>query len=970
MDEALSRKFLLQSITTSFIDSQIASHQQYRPQLLLNDPPRQKVLTTLIHELHTCTSFRFSVAFVTVRGLYQLHQALLDAMQRGVRGQILTSDYLGFTDPDALRSIQRLYPNIDLRVYCDKAFHAKGYMFDHGDYHSVVVGSSNLTDNALSVNREWNVMLHSLPTGELMGRVNEEFSDAWNQAHDVTDAWLAHYDIVHAAKLSACELEMPATEKTPEDIVPNAMQAEALASLAALRSQGVGRALLISATGTGKTYLSAFDLKASQAKRFLFIVHRETVARSAMESFRNVMGPTWRCGMLGGGETTNEPNVFAMVQTLSKESTLAQLATDRFDYIVVDEVHHAAAGSYQRILEHFAPKFILGMTATPERSDGFDIYSLFDHNIAYQIRLNQALEADMLCPFHYFGVSDLTINGVVVDDKTTFGDLVSEERVARIDEVIRRYTLDTLPHRGLIFCSRVEEARRLSDELNLIGYRTVSLGGSDDDSLREAAIARLASDGDDHLDYILTVDIFNEGVDIPCLNQILMLRPTQSAIVFVQQLGRGLRKAPGKHYVTVIDFIGNYDNNFLIPVALFGNNTYQKDSLRRQTSCASLGIAGVSTIDFDKVTMERVFQSITHAKFDSLKLLRDAYRQVYIQLGKIPTMMDFVRLQSISPQLFIDSKGSYHGFLLSIGEDVPHICDGASKSLLFFSHILAPGLRPHEGAIVEALLASMGNPVSIDSVQEAMQRTYPWIERSTQALESALQVLSNGHYLAKNRRKFGEIAYCTWSNGLIYPTATFLELLENGTYRDQLQQVLAYGTWRFEQRDKTLLRAGNLFLNDTYTRQQVLLLLGWKEEVVSLNIGGYIPNYEKLVIPIFVTYHKDSENIDSGINYQDGFVSPQEFIWQSKNKRTLQSPEIQCMASQATNHVRLPLFVKKDDSEGGLFYYLGDMRVQEMEQQQIRTGQGTDVSIVQVSLRMQDTVEEGLYRYIIGYDVQ
>ena len=258
---------------------------------------------------------------------------------------------------------------------------------------------------------------------------------------------------------------------------------------------------------------------------------------------------------------------------------------------------------HTKIINYFKPKFLLGMTATPERTDGADIFKIFNYNIAYEIRLNQALSEEMLCPFHYYGVTDLTINNEEVNDLTEFNLLTAKERVNRIIEAAEKYGCDDGNVRGLVFCSRNEIASKLSNLFNENGYKTFALCGKSSEEERRNAIDLLESNNNDEkLDYIFTVDIFNEGIDIPKVNQIIMLRPTQSAIIFVQQLGRGLRKNKFKNYLTVIDFIGNYDNNYLVPIALYGDTSYNKDNLRKMISNGSNFIPGCSTVNFDFVS--------------------------------------------------------------------------------------------------------------------------------------------------------------------------------------------------------------------------------------------------------------------------------------------------------------------------------------------------------------------------------
>ena len=310
-------------------------------------------------------------------------------------------------------------------------------------------------------------------------------------------------------------------------------------------------------TGTGKTYASAFAMRELGYKKVLFLVHREQILKQAERSYKNVLGKDVTTGLLTGNHKDMRADyLFSTVQTMNKDYMLKNFEQDKFECIIIDETHKAGAESYHKIIDYFKPKLLLGMTASPERTDGFDIYKLFNHNIASEIRLQDALKENLLCPFHYFGISDLTVNGVEVDEKTEFRYLASDQRVDHIIEQATYFGHSGDRVKGLIFCSRNDEARALSETFKRKGYNTMALSGDNSQVEREKAIEHLESDckvddfgrnkDSNALDYIFTVDIFNEGVDIPQVNQVIMLRPTQSAIIFVQQLGRGLRKSNNK----------------------------------------------------------------------------------------------------------------------------------------------------------------------------------------------------------------------------------------------------------------------------------------------------------------------------------------------------------------------------------------------------------------------------------------
>ena len=301
---------------------------------------------------------------------------------------------------------------------------------------------------------------------------------------------------------------------------------------------------------------------------------------------------------------------------------------------MIDEAHHSSANSYKKVMEYFTPKLWLGMTATPDKRDdnleGRNIYEIFNHQIAYEIRLQDAMEEDLLCTFHYFGITDLkTISDAgksSAEKMENFIYLTSDERVEHVMKQAEYFGHSGERVKGLIFCSRIDEANVLSDKFNKKGWRTEVLSGSNSEAERVAAIEKLAGDeSEDALDYILSVDIFSEGVDVPEINQVIMLRPTESPIVFIQQLGRGLRKAVDKEYVVILDFIGNYRNNFMIPIALSGDRSYNKDNIRRYVTEGGRIIPGASTIHFDEISRKRIFQAVDNANFSDIKLIRENY---------------------------------------------------------------------------------------------------------------------------------------------------------------------------------------------------------------------------------------------------------------------------------------------------------------------------------------------------------
>ncbi len=485
---------LLHSLQTGFLDYAYQSEPVYRPRLLKNDyANNEKVLSTLLDELQTCNTFYFTVAFITSSGLATLLSTFKELYRQNISGKILTSNYLSFTDPRALEKILQ-FPNIELRIFEKSNFHLKGYLFEQSNYRSLIIGSSNLTQDALSKNMEWNLRVISTLEGELIRKTKEEFDKLWNKSIPLTpnSDWLAAYIKVYNEKKGIRTLnahELPEVVEEEKEIIPNLMQNEAMQSLISLREKGENKALIISATGTGKTYLAAFDVKQFRPKKFLFVVHRELIARKSELGFKDILGEKIKTSFLiGSQKDLSADYIFAMIQTLSKDEVLYSIERDTFDYIVIDEVHRTGAATYQKILNYFKPKFLLGLTATPERTDGFNIYSLFDYNVAYEIRLHKALEHEMLCPFHYYGISEITVDGKEIDELSDFSRLVGEERINHIIENILLYKNNSEPIQGLMFCSSIKEAKELSLQLNRRGFKTISLTGADPEREREKAI--------------------------------------------------------------------------------------------------------------------------------------------------------------------------------------------------------------------------------------------------------------------------------------------------------------------------------------------------------------------------------------------------------------------------------------------------------------------------------------------------
>lgn len=726
------------------------------------------------------------------------------------------------------------------------------------------------------------------------------------------------------------------------------MQKEALENLIKLREEKKNKALIISATGTGKTFLSAFDAKAFNPKKLLFVVHRLTIAKNSLKTFEKVFGNNKSMGLYSGDKRELDCDfVFSTIQTISKFKHLENFKKDHFDYIIIDETHRSGADSYLRLLNYFEPKFLLGMTATPERTDGNDIFQLFDHNIAYEIRLNRAMEEEMLSSFHYYGVSDLLIDNKEIEKKSDFNLLISSERVNRIIEQANFYGSDNGITRGLIFCSKVNEAIELSTLFNLRGLKTIALTGDSSEEERTKAIEKLESDNlNEKLDYIFTVDIFNEGIDIPKINQIIMLRPTESAIIFIQQLGRGLRKVDGKSYLTIIDFIGNYENNYLIPIALYGDTSYNKDSLRKLVSEGSRMIPGSSTINFDEITKEKIFKSIDSANMQLFRDLKKDYNLLKFKLGKIPMMMDFIEHGSRDPFLYVNYSNSFYSFITKVEKDHGFKLTKKQEKLLeLFSKEVNNAKRIEESYILRHLI--LNGKLKISEFKDSIYKLYGFTP-SQATIESCL-ININFLFIRKNEK----IIFVK-DNSFVF-NDEFIDDLKNNDFRNFLLDSINYSIATFESLFNRDYYKNGLILYNKYSRKDVCRLLNWDKDISS-TVYGYRTNGG--VTPCFVTYHK-SDDIDSTINYNDYFINPSTFAWESRSNRKLESDEIK----NVINSERILLFVKKEDGEGTDFYFMGDATIisDSIEQSYMPDSK---LPVVHFKFHLEQPVIDSVYKYI------
>lgn len=953
-------------LSTAFLDKNISSNVLYRPQFISNDYKNgRKVLSTIEDELLHCDSFLISVAFITMGGITPLLQTLRTLEDKGIKGKILTTDYLAFSDPKALDKLAT-FSNIELKMYLvpdsKNGFHTKGYIFQSNEIYKILIGSSNMTNTALTTNREWNTKIVSTKSGEFVSEMLDEFEELWNHPNTYSynafiGAYRVHYEEYKKVKQKE-EIKLPSKQ-----LIPNSMQQAFISSLRNIRNSNESKALLISATGTGKTYASAFALQDQNPKKALFLVHREQIAKQALQSYRNVFGDTKTFGLLSGNsKDTDVDYLFATMQTMSKKEVYSSFDPDTFDTIIIDEAHRIGAKSYQEIMEYFKPKFWLGMSASPERTDDFDVYAAFDHNIAYEIRLQQALEENLLCPFHYFGITDFLTDGNETDF-TDFNYLTSNQRVDYIIKQTNYYGYSGERVKGLMFCSSKKEAAALSERLNLRGYRTLALSGEDSQEKREDAIDRLVSDTrSDYLQYILTVDIFNEGVDIPEINQVVLLRPTQSPIVFVQQLGRGLRKSQDKEYVVILDFIGNYKNNFMIPIALSGDRSYNKDNIRRYVMEGERIIPGSSTIHFDEISKKQIFASID--KLSGIKtFIKESYKNLKYKLNRTPLLMDFLSNHEVDPLVILKEYKTYYKLLESIDASSIEkpLNDKELTVLEYYSSIIANSRRPIEAELLNQII----NLYTIEPFDLLNQINSKYnTQFNMNHLNSALSNIT-GNFIKTSAEKD---KYTLLNSVILHNddklsiSNDFKNILTNTQFKEYIQDLIDVCIEKNKSLRNKKKDTFGFIMYEKYSRRDVCQLLNHIKDDASTMYGMKQLNKNTC---IFVTYHKadginGAEYLDGKPNYSDSFMDSQTFMWNSKIGNGPESKYMKEFTSGETKR----LFVKKSDGEGTDFYYMGTFEIDNIKGTTKKNNKGVLQPICDVTLKMNESIREDIFDYL------
>ena len=607
------------------------------------------------------------VSFVMVSGVRMIIDDLKRALDRGVKIRILTGNYLGITQPWALYLIkEELGDRVELKFYNDarRSFHAKSYIFSYQNDGDVFVGSSNISRSALTSGIEWNYRVNMRQDRESYKAFRETFNDLFeHHSLFITDDILAEYSKTWR-KPFAHRYMYQYDEKSSqiESVKPRDVQIEALYALKKCRSEGKRKALIFAAPGIGKTYLAAFDAKAFGAKKVLFVVHREEILMQAKKSFEKVFNSN-DTGIFKAEERNLDARmIFASVSTLAKEENLCSFDREAFDYMIVDEFHHAASDQYLKILEYFKPHFMLGLTATPDRMDGKNVYELCDNNIAYKINLKDAINRGILSPFRYYGICDVTVDYSMVKEENNrynVEDLTEKyiSNASRYDLIYKHYK-KYHSQRTIGFCVSRKHAEAMAKEFNDRDIASAAVYSGNGEGAyqveRSTALERFKQGA---YKILFVVDMFNEGVDVPDIDMVMFLRPTESSIVFLQQLGRGLRKSAHKDFLTVLDFIGNYKKAYMAPKLLSAS---EQGSNREGGIMPEFEYPDDCIVDFDLELIDLFREMEFKRKFKNAKIGMQ-FADICNKLGRVPSRVEWYEETGISINELCKQCRTSHG---------------------------------------------------------------------------------------------------------------------------------------------------------------------------------------------------------------------------------------------------------------------------------------------------------------------
>ncbi|MGK0575642.1 DUF3427 domain-containing protein [Macrococcus capreoli] len=897
------------------------------------------MIDQLKNELLTCDSFDIIVSFIRGSGLNMLVSTLNILKDLGIQGRIITSTYMNVTQPEALRKLME-YENIKVKVYqsskLEDSFHTKAYLFHRTkNMSSVIIGSSNITKAALKTGEEWNIRTYEKASDSVFVKTQARYDMLWESEKvvELKESLIKKYEnFIESNKIIRPISQSFNIKNSDDDVIqPNSMQKEAIKNLLVSIDKGHKRGLAIAATGTGKTFLSAMAAERLNPRNILFVAHTNELLDSGLKTFKKIFKSESADEFVKykADKRDIKKYTFASIKTLVKD--IEKIDKDTFDIIIIDEFHHATASNYMKIIDHFTPRFLLGLTATPERTDNGDVFELAEYNVICDVRLKHALESELLAPFQYYGISDDTVDlagneGIAVENISKL--LSTNIRVEFIIDKMNQYTLSG-PMKAIGFCQNIDHAQFMNQSFINKGFHSTILTGKNTDSEREQAIKDLQSN-ENPLEIIFTVDLFNEGVDIPQINLILFLRPTESSIIFTQQLGRGLRLYDNKEYLTVLDFVTNDRKNYLVPIALSGDQNFiGKEKLKSTIENNFNNVSENIHIELDYKSKEAILKTIDNTLFytaenikKEARMFLDQIRIINKEKEHILNILDFHYYEN-APDLFMLFGANYKTLsalnkaIKSENEVDKEINQNKLYTWLFkeITKLLPIRRIIDYFVIIEVLIhETIAFKDLITRIEDKFQIT------SSEFLKTNI-LLAMKRTEELNFEKQSKFVYNQETKQL----STSITISDN--VKEVLKDYLTFGILSYQNEFEVALLNEQfpLKLHKEYSRHEVAAIIGYDKSIYSWRDGvkQYNGNHY-----LFVNLKKDTENVEEHLMYDDYFIDELHFHWQSQNKTSRDSKTGQQYINHVRDNKKVFLFVRRATNEEGItlpFYYMGEI---------------------------------------------
>ena len=944
-------------------------------ELIINEKAKfRNFFVYLKQELLNCKKFYFIVSFIRYSGIQLLISTLDELEKQGIQGEIITSVYLNITDSKALRKLLS-YKNIKVKIYnnSSESFHTKAYLFEKEKYHSVVIGSSNISQSALYSAEEWNVKLTDSSFFNIYGKSLNQFEKLWhsNEAIELTQDFIDEYEKYKKSINVQNTFDYRKTKiKQENEFIPNSMQKRVLQKLKETRINGNKKGLVISATGTGKTYLAAMDIKQffeikSNAKnklfeindkksktsniKFLFIAHREELLENAINVFSKILKiDKNEFGRIYGGLKEIDKNIiFASIQSL--RNCYNEFKPSFFDYVIVDEFHHSMSDSYLKALSYFNPKFLLGLTATPKRMDGKDILSLCDYNVVDEIGIKEALEEDLIVPFHYFGVNDYTINYDNIpykngkyNEKILLENLLLNTRTDYIVEKINKFGFDGDELSAVAFCQNIEHAFFMKEEFSKKGYKSAVITANTSSNERSEILEKFKNK---KIEILCVVDILNEGIDIPTINLLLFLRPTMSSTIFIQQIGRGLRKAKNKDFVTIIDFIGNHKKDYLL-INYFSNEVDNKDTLftKKEKIINEIknqfsNIPKSCYVELDRVCQNRIIEKIEKINFNSKNILKELYldykqeigksEDEFLQIADFDTNIELFQELCLKMHSFYNAQLQFENSKIFENENEKNPLNTTEIEFLEYLEKKITLVEPFTFLIIDYLATGkeyINNSDLLNKYKEFFdikgnfEKNYLLNRIFEELIED--EILEKTLYGYKFSKKYEKL----FSNGKLNEKNTMKsnQKVDKLNFINRLKQLIHLGLNEFKRNDLDEFNENILISYKEYKRVELQILLDSKVPKGSWRAG--YANTEKDIC-LFATIDK-THIFQENLKYDNSLFADDIIQWISQPKTSHNSSVGQMFIHHKEKGFKVHIFIRKyafmNGNKTNPFIYLGN----------------------------------------------